>query len=101
MSDMIDESHVPTVPQDGGESAELEEPAEPLEPAPLIESRFLFVDVAAQRANQLRRGARVRIGHEEDRHLPHKLERVAMEEVKRQLVHYTVPELPVARASND
>ena len=27
------------------------------EPAPLITSRFLFVDVAAQRAKQLRRGA--------------------------------------------
>jgi len=100
MSDMIDESHVPDGPE-GAQPAEFVEPAEPLEPAPLIESRFLFVDVAAQRANQLRRGARVRIGHEEDRHLPHKLERVAMEEVKRQLVHYSLPDPPVARASND
>ena len=29
--------------------------------APPIESRFLFVDVAALRAKQLRRGARVRL----------------------------------------
>jgi DNA-directed RNA polymerase omega subunit len=61
-------------------------PAEPLAP---IESRFLFVDVAALRAKQLRRGARPRLG--EQAQLPHKAERVAMEEVKRGLVFYDVP----------
>ena len=67
-----------------------EEPAVPSEPAPPIESRFLFVDVAALRAKQLRRGARPRI--EGDEHpLPHKAERVAMEEVRRGLVYYDVP----------
>lgn len=64
--------------------------------APPIESRFLFVDVAAMRAKQLRRGARVRLREEEGtweshRALPHKAERVAMEEVRRGLVHYDVP----------
>ena len=60
------------------------------EPSPLISSRFLFVDVAAQRAKQLRRGALLRV----ERHLagPHKLERLAMEEVKRGLVSYEVHE---------
>jgi DNA-directed RNA polymerase subunit K/omega len=68
-------------------------PADPTEEgaeaSPLITSRFLFVDVAAQRAKQLRRGALLRV----ERHTagPHKLERLAMEEVKQQLVHYTVP----------
>lgn len=59
------------------------------EASPLITSRFLFVDVAAQRAKQLRRGALLRV----ERHTagPHKLERLAMEEVKQQLVQYTVP----------
>lgn len=61
------------------------------EPAPAIDSRFLFVDVAAQRANQLRRGARIRLTTGEGRHLPHKLERAAMEEVRQQLVHYKLP----------
>jgi DNA-directed RNA polymerase omega subunit len=61
-------------------------PSEPLAP---IESRFLFVDVAALRAKQLRRGARPRLG--EQAQLPHKAERVAMEEVKRGLVFYDVP----------
>lgn len=71
--------------------------------APPIESRFLFVDVAAMRAKQLRRGAIPRL---KDEHLaadrlravPHKAERVAMEEVRHGLVHYEVPE-PVPPAS--
>jgi DNA-directed RNA polymerase subunit K/omega len=67
------------------------------EPAPAIDSRFLFVDVAAQRANQLRRGARIRLTSGDGRHLPHKLERAAMEEVRQQLVHYTVPETPAPK----
>lgn len=64
-------------------------PVIPAEPLPPIESRFLFVDVAALRAKQLRRGARVRIGDAE--HLPKKAERLAMEEVRRGLVYYEVP----------
>ena len=72
------------------EVADQAEPAvpEPMEPAPPIESRFLFVDVAALRAKQLRRGARVRF---ESEHVPRKPERIAMEEVRRGLVHYDVP----------
>jgi DNA-directed RNA polymerase omega subunit len=64
-------------------------PELPSEPAPPIESRFLFVDVAALRAKQLRRGARPRVGAEEGP-LPHKAERLAMEEVRRGLVYYDV-----------
>jgi len=64
-------------------------PLMPSEPVAPIDSRFLFVDVAALRAKQLRRGARQRLG--EDAILPHKAERVAMEEVKRGLVQYDVP----------
>jgi DNA-directed RNA polymerase omega subunit len=68
----------------------VEAPTIPSEPAPPIESRFLFVDVAALRAKQLRRGARLRIVTEEGP-LPHKAERLAMEEVRRGLVYYDVP----------
>ena len=64
-------------------------PQIPSEPAPPITSRFLFVDVAALRAKQLRRGARPRLG-EDVPQWPHKAERVAMEEVKRGLVSYEV-----------
>jgi DNA-directed RNA polymerase omega subunit len=67
-----------------------EAPVVPSEPAPPIQSRFLFVDVAALRAKQLRRGARLRIVAEEGP-LPHKAERLAMEEVRRGLVYYDVP----------
>ena len=66
------------------------QPVIPREPVPPIESRFMFVDVAALRAKQLRRGALVRINQGHD--TPHKLERVAMEEVRKGLVEYTAPE---------
>ncbi len=66
----------------------------PSVPAEPIESRFLFVDIAARRANQLKRGARVRISHGEHDRVPHKLERIAMEEVRQRLVHYKLPDLP-------
>ncbi|HET9362380.1 MAG TPA: hypothetical protein VFO58_21660 [Vicinamibacterales bacterium] len=64
--------------------------------APAIESRFLFVDVAAMRAKQLRRGAIVRLDDpdrmgEAPRVIPHKAERIAMEEVRQGLVLYDVP----------
>jgi len=65
-------------------------PLIPTEPVPPIQSRFLFVDVAALRAKQLRRGARLRILTEEGP-LPKKAERLAMEEVRRGLVMYDVP----------
>ena len=62
-----------------------------------IESRFMFVDVAALRAKQLRRGAVPRVT-DEHHDAAHKLERVAMEEVRRGLIDYSMPELkkPVA-----
>lgn len=68
-------------------------PTEPRPKAPPIESRFLFVDVAAMRAKQLRRGALVRLDQDSEVHrpYPHKAERVAMEEVRHGLVHYELP----------
>ena len=77
-------------------AAEPDTPQAPRPKAPPIESRFLFVDVAAMRAKQLRRGATVRLDEmleagEVPRALPHKAERIAMEEVRRNLVLYDVP----------
>jgi DNA-directed RNA polymerase subunit K/omega len=74
----------------GPELEHANDPAIPSEPVAPITSRFLFVDVAALRAKQLRRGARLRIQNVEE-HLPKKAERLAMEEVKRGLVAYDVP----------
>ena len=62
---------------------------EPAESAAPITSRFLFVDVAAQRAKQLRRGALPRL--QRTPATPHKLERVAMEEVRQGVIQYTLP----------
>jgi DNA-directed RNA polymerase subunit K/omega len=74
----------------------------PAEPAPPIESRFLFVDVAALRAKQLRRGARLRIAGTAGVQLPKKPERLAMEEVRRGLVLYEVlPVTPVNPEDNE
>jgi DNA-directed RNA polymerase subunit K/omega len=73
-----------------GVTEQTDTPAVPSEPAPPIQSRFLFVDVAALRAKQLRRGARVRFNGEPQ--MPKKPERLAMEEVRRGLVYYEVPE---------
>ena len=67
--------------------------------APPIESRFLYVDVAAQRAKQLRRGALPKLeelagdpGSDVPVTLRHKLERIAMREVDRGKIRYDVPE---------
>ena len=87
--DVIDPATEPTEPV---------EPAGPPEPRPKAEpilSRFLFVDVAAMRAKQLRRGALPRLDddpHSSEAHRPdpHKAERIAMEEVRRGLVLYEV-----------
>ena len=72
-----------------------EGPALPAEPPLPIQSRFLFVDIAALRAKQLRRGARVRF--DRDQSGMHKPERVAMEEVRRGLVWWDVPRPKPAR----
>jgi DNA-directed RNA polymerase subunit K/omega len=82
-NELVDQEHGPLVPA---------------EPMPPIESRFLFVDVAALRAKQLRRGARLRYDAEPGAPVMKKPERMAMEEVRRGLVPYSVPEPKAARA---
>jgi DNA-directed RNA polymerase omega subunit len=77
------------------------ESAAPAKRVAPIESRFLFVDVAAMRAKQLRRGALPRFGPDgEGGREIHKAERVAMEEVRRGLVQYSVPELVLPHAGH-
>ena len=77
------------------------------EPMPPIESRFLYVDVTAQRAKQLRRGALPRLKDlapdPETGARPesaHKLERIAMEEVDDGLIIYELP-APKTKAKED
>jgi DNA-directed RNA polymerase subunit K/omega len=81
------------------ESGGAETPAEPPEP---ISSRFLFVDVAAQRAKQLRRGALPRVERPSPTAAgPRKLERIAMEEVRQRVIHYTLPPTPEHASRNE
>ncbi len=79
------------------DSVDVQESRIPPEPVAPIYNRFLFVDVAALRAKQLRRGALPRLsppvadpmtGHRPE--LPRKAERIAMEEVKTGMVPYDV-----------
>ena len=77
------------------------EPATEATPHEVVDppsSRFLFVDVAAMRAKQLRRGALARLSAAEGHH-PVKAERIAMEETRRGLVSYDLPvfKAPVAQ----
>lgn len=81
--------------------AEILQDGETLDQAPVarpqakpIESRFLYVDVAALRAKQLRRGATVRLVEtgDEPGPRPSKAERLAMEEVRQGLVEWDLPE---------
>ena len=78
-----------------GDGAAVDEPSGPREPAQPIESRFLFVDVAALRAKQLRRGAKARLSDDPDHNhgpKPLKAERVAMSEVRNGLVEWQLPD---------
>lgn len=75
VKDLADDS--PAVPQ----------ATEPVDPPA---SRFLYVDISAMRAKQLRRGALSRLGSAETQH-PLKAERIAMEEVRKGLVSYDLP----------
>ena len=81
-----------------------EHSAEPvdLSPAPPVTDRFLFVDIAALRAKQLRRGARPRLAPDVAVRpdAPAKPERIAMEEVRQQLVHYELPTFKGRNAEN-
>jgi DNA-directed RNA polymerase subunit K/omega len=79
-------SDILTMPQHVEPADPAADGSEPVEP---ITSRFLFVDVAAQRAKQLRRGALPRL--ERSTVTPHKLERLAMEEVRQGAIAYTLP----------
>ncbi len=62
-----------------------------------LQSRFLFVDIAAQRAKQLRRGAVPRLEKTPEGDLPptapKKPERIAMEEVRHGLISFELPDL--------
>ncbi len=86
--------------QPASTNTETTEVSEPREPMPPVESRFMFVDIAALRAKQLRRGAQPRVeslnpqGSSVESDPPtQKLERIAMREVEEGLIVYDQPSL--------
>ncbi len=91
------------------EIATTEQPSEPdaQKRAPALSplhSRFLFVDIAAARAKQLRRGAVPRVGRTPEGEMrpdaPRKPERLAMEEVRQGLISYELPDLKPPTGGN-
>ena len=88
-----------TTDQTTDQVQELSTDEAPKAPMSLIKSRFLFVDVSAMRAKQLRRGALSRLAKEDSDQSKEskKLERIAMEEVRQGLIDYEILE-PVASA---
>ena len=93
----MNDSTTPLNSQDQPEEASADEPKH--QQATEIQSRFLYVDVAAQRAKQLRRGSIPRLSHLQAHpetglrpDMPPKLERVAMDEVKAGLIEYELPD---------
>tara|TARA_B100001123_G_scaffold233146_2_gene261628 strand:- start:3879 stop:4202 length:324 start_codon:yes stop_codon:yes gene_type:complete len=84
--------------QPASTSTETTEVSEPREPMPPVESRFMFVDIAALRAKQLRRGAQPKVeslNHEGSRvesdQPSQKLERIAMREIEEGRIGYDLP----------
>ncbi len=80
-------------------------PRVPEETVPPITNRFLFVDVASQRAKQLRRGALPRLeplrpdpNTGERPAVTSRLEKVAMDEVEEGLVAYEAPDSSAVEA---
>ena len=94
---VMNESKTPLNSQDQPKEASADETTQ--QQAAEIPSRFLFVDIAAQRAKQLRRGSIPRLSHLQAHpetglrpDMPPKLERVAMDEVKAGLIEYELPD---------
>lgn len=90
---MSEENDAPDA-QPASTSTETKEVSEPREPMPPVESRFMFVDIAALRAKQLRRGAQPKVESlnlQESAQPSKKLERIAMREVEEGRIVYDLP----------
>ena len=66
------------------------------ENAPEVDSKYRLIILAAKRSKQLQRGATPRIEIDPQKHKP---TRIALEEVIRGRVHYTIKEEPIKSAA--
>lgn len=92
---MIVTHEVSNTPESPGARA-IDAASEP-QAAPPVSSRFLFVDIAAQRAKQLRRGALPKLTWLQPDPtkggVSRKPERIAMEEIRQGAIPYALPNL--------
>ena len=66
-----------------------EELSEPAQESPALDSKYRLILVAAQRSKQLQKGARPRVEMDAQRHKP---TRIALEEVQRGVVNFSIIE---------
>jgi len=66
-----------------------EEQDEQEQETPELDSKYRLILVAAQRSKQLQRGARPRVEMDSQRHKP---TRIALEEVRRGMIHFSILE---------
>ena len=66
-----------------------EEQDEQQQETPELDSKYRLILVAAQRSKQLQKGARPRVEMDSQRHKP---TRIALEEVQRGLIHFSLVE---------
>jgi DNA-directed RNA polymerase omega subunit len=66
-----------------------EEQDEQAQETPTLDSKYRLILVAAQRSKQLQRGARPRVEMDAQRHKP---TRIALEEVQRGMIHFSLIE---------
>jgi DNA-directed RNA polymerase omega subunit len=66
-----------------------EEPNEQEQESPTLDSKYRLILVAAQRSKQLQKGARPRVEMDAQRHKP---TRIALEEVQRGVVNFSIVE---------
>ena len=66
-----------------------DEPKEKVNESPALDSKYRLILVAAQRSKQLQRGARPRVEMDAQRHKP---TRIALEEVQRGMINFSILE---------
>ena len=70
-------------------TTQTEEPNEQVQESPTLDSKYRLILVAAQRSKQLQKGARPRVEMDAQRHKP---TRIALEEVQRGVVNFSLVE---------
>ena len=76
-------------PADATTKPEEQDEQQQQQETPELDSKYRLILVAAQRSKQLQRGARPRVEMDAQRHKP---TRIALEEVQRGMIHFSILE---------